>query len=226
MTTSAWFFSGIRRHPILLLLAAAAVAGAFACDAAVVEWIREAIPKATRAGVGSFISKTFDWLGQMILCGLVWVGGWARGSARVRRLALAMMLGSTVGGLAVNVLRLSVGRTRPNAKGVEQGWYGPVYEGKPTAFDRRFHGFPSAHVGTSAGMAAVAGFALGARGGAVWLFPFFVGFGRMLVGAHRVSDVVCAFLIAALAARWIWSVKWRSLARDWQLPPPGGGSPG
>nr|WP_321464040.1 phosphatase PAP2 family protein [uncultured Cohaesibacter sp.] len=98
-------------------------------------------------------------------------------------------------GLTNNILKILIGRARP--RHFEE--LGPLYF-NPPGFNSGFQSFPSGH-STTAGAMAVALTLLFPRlkwfwiGAALW-----IGFSRIVVGAHYPSDVVAGFSYGALFA--------------------------
>jgi len=95
-------------------------------------------------------------------------------------------------GLAGRVIKISTGRARPSLK-TEEVWKGP-------RFSSKFHAFPSGHVAASTAFFAVLCFANWRIGLACLPIPLVIGFSRMYVAAHYLSDVVFAALLGVLCA--------------------------
>ena len=134
---------------------------------------------------------------------------WA-GRKSLMRLFLAMVLASTMAGVAVNAVRFTTGRPRPNAH-VRDGFYGMKKDGQWIAWENKYKSFPSAHTATAAAFAGVALFA-GIRCG--WLIALFgplVGCARIYSGAHHFSDAVTATVLGLLFSCW----AWRFVERRW-----------
>lgn len=127
---------------------------------------------------------------------------------RSRRWSLPRVLTATFGaGLLADVVKLTVGRTRPNSfelsAGVAETFAGWVPSLRADdwmqTLDRQIQSFPSAHSATAAGLAVVlASFYPHAR----WLFALLAGLvmmQRVESGAHFVSDTLAG---AALGCAW------------------------
>ncbi len=153
-----------------------------------------------------FISDWGDWP-QLMAFGAVLVGlSFAFKSRSMRRAVLCMMLASTLAGILANMSRLTTGRTRPTAQHVDQGWYGPVYDGKLTIGKSKFNSFPSGHTATAVGFFGVLLFLrlpwslLG-----LLLLPI-IPAGRIFEEAHHISDVVVSTILALWVA---WFCLWK-----------------
>jgi membrane-associated phospholipid phosphatase len=75
---------------------------------------------------------------------------------------------------------------------------GPEWNGP--RLSERFHAFPSGHTAASTAFFAVLLFVNWRIGLACLPIPLLLGFSRMYVAAHYLSDVVCAAVIGALCA--------------------------
>src|SRR5207244_11024597 len=93
---------------------------------------------------------------------------------------------------AGRVIKNSTGRDRPSVK-TEEVWNGP-------RFSSKFHAFPSGHVAASTAFFAVLCFANWRIGLACLPIPLVIGFSRMYVAAHYLSDVVFAAVLGILCA--------------------------
>ncbi|MCX6968321.1 MAG: phosphatase PAP2 family protein [Verrucomicrobia bacterium] len=151
----------------------------------------------------SVLNTVGDWPSHTAF-GLVCAGvAWRARRKDLTRLFLAMVLASSMAGLAVNAVRFASGRSRPNTE-IQDGFYGLEKDGKWIVWENRYKSFPSAHTATAAAFAGVALFA-GIRGG--WLIALFgplVGCARIYSQAHHFSDVVTATLIGLLFSHWAW----------------------
>jgi len=108
-----------------------------------------------------------------------------------------MLLAMAIAGIAGHVIKRTVPRARPSVKS-ELRWGGP-------RFSTKYHAFPSGHVAASAAFFGVIIFARRRVGLACLPIPILIGFSRMYIGAHYLSDVVCAAVLgifcAAIVAR-------------------------
>ena len=134
-----------------------------------------------------YVSLLGDWPLHAAV-GLILLGfAWRRGSQEWTRIFLAMLLAMTLAGLTGTVIKRSVPRARPSVH-TETRWGGP-------RFSSRYHSFPSGHVGASTAFFGVLFFARRRIGLACLSIPILIGFSRMYIGAHYLSDVICAAVI-------------------------------
>jgi membrane-associated phospholipid phosphatase len=138
------------------------------------------------------VSRFGDWpehfgLG-LILAAFVW---W-RGYKKWTRIFLAMLIALAVAGLAGRVIKISTGRARPSVK-TEEVWNGP-------RFSSKYHAFPSGHVAASSAFFGVLLLANRRVGAVCFAIPIVIGFARMYVAAHYLSDVVCAAVLGIICA--------------------------
>jgi len=153
-----------------------------------------------------------DWPSHAVL-GLMLLGiAWRRHSKKWMRIFLSMLVVTAIAGVAGTVIKRSVPRARPSVKS-ELRWGGP-------RFSTKYHAFPSGHVGASAAFFGALIFARRRIGLACLPIPILIGFSRMYLGAHYLSDVVCAAVLGILCAALVWrfmlrdSTDYRSLIID------------
>lgn len=191
------------------IVGAILLAGAFALDGSVEVWARGASERSHRAG--TLISRYMDWPFVIGLCLLsaYLLGFFMRRSAPAR-VAFAVALAAGVAGLSATVIRTLTGRARPSTT-VPQGWYGFRHDGHWIIGQHAYASFPSGHTATVAGAA-----------GALWRFrrrwawigfiaTLTVGLGRILAGAHHLSDVTAAAILGFTVGYWIF--EWRERRR-------------
>ena len=190
-----WWF-GISAVAVFLVLAS------FYFDAAAQAWMVEH----QNAGVRTFmeaVSRVGDWPSHVAL-GLLLTGiAYWRGRKRWVRIFAAMLLACALAGLVNRVVKISTGRARPNVE-AEARWSG-------LNFRSSYHAFPSGHTAASTAFFATLAFASWRIGLGLLAIPLLIAFSRMYVGAHHLSDVVCAALLAALVA---YLVARRMLPKD------------
>jgi Membrane-associated phospholipid phosphatase len=94
--------------------------------------------------------------------------------------------------VAGTVIKRTVPRARPSVH-TDTRWGGP-------RFSSKYHSFPSGHVGASTAFFGVLIIARRRAGLACLPIPILIGFSRMYIGAHYLSDVVCAAVLGTLCA--------------------------
>jgi undecaprenyl-diphosphatase len=179
-----------------IAIAAIAIGAAFYLDDTVWHFIMQHQSRAVRSFMHN-VSRFGDWPSHVAL-GLLFLGiAWSRGSEKWTRIFLSMLLAMVIAGIAGHVIKRTVPRARPSVKS-ELRWGGP-------RFSTKYHAFPSGHVAASTAFFGVLIFARRRVGLACLPIPILIGFSRMYIGAHYLSDVVCAAVLgifcAAIVAR-------------------------
>lgn len=139
-----------------------------------------------------YVSLLGDWPLHAAV-GLVLLGvAWRRGSEEWTRILLAMLLALMLAGVAGTVIKRTVPRARPSVH-AETGWGGP-------RFSTKYHSFPSGHVGASTAFFGV--LIIARRRVGLWCLPIpiLIGISRMYLGAHHLSDVICAAVLGTFCA--------------------------
>jgi undecaprenyl-diphosphatase len=197
-----------RRRTLLILgILLALTALSFLADDAVVALTRHQQQKAV-AHWAQRISALGDWPILMAI-GAVGLGvaAWRR-HRRFTRLIGLMLIASTVAGVSADVIRAATGRARPDAKRAA-GWYGPQLK-NGWRFGHDLSSFPSAH--TAAAMAFFAPLLFGAarRAGMkpstqalAALAPVAVGWSRIYLSVHHLSDVFAGATLGLACAGWV-----------------------
>ena len=174
-----------------IAIAAIAIAVSFHFDDSVREFMIEHQNPATRNFM-RYVSLLGDWPSHAAV-GLVLLGlAWRRGSQKWTRIFLAMLLAMMLAGVAGTVIKRTVPRARPSVH-AETRWGGPHFSSK-------YHSFPSGHVGASIAFFGVLLIARRRIGLACLPIPILIGVSRMYIGAHYLSDVLCAAVLGTLCA--------------------------
>ena len=201
---------GIERWPLVLIAAAAIVIwAAFQFDDSTIKWASSHQEWSMRRFAGS-LSHYGDW--PFLMAGalpLAWMFH-RYGRRRWARLVCIMMVSSSISGTVVNAVRLSTGRTRPNAK-APSGWYGLWHEGRWLVGSNKFNSFPSGHTATAVGFVVPLLLAAPRLGIPALLLAFMIAGSRLYLGVHHLSDVTAAAVVAA----WV-GVE---TSRRWPAPP-------
>ena len=174
-----------------IVIAGSAVGAAFYFDETVLTFLRQH----QNRGMYNFmrnVSRFGDWPSHVAV-GLLLLGtAWIRGSRKWARVFLAMLVAMALAGVAGHVIKRTIPRPRPSVH-TEIRWGGP-------RFSTKYHSFPSGHVGASTAFFGVLLFARRRIGLVCFSIPILIGFSRMYIGAHYLSDVVCAAVLGFLCA--------------------------
>jgi membrane-associated phospholipid phosphatase len=174
-----------------IVIAALTIVAAFHFD----DTVGDFIAQHQNSGLRNFmrnVSLFGDWPSHVVL-GLLLLGiAWGRRSEKWMRIFSSMLLAMAIAGVAGTVIKRTVPRARPSVKS-ELRWGGP-------RFSTKYHAFPSGHVAASTAFFGVLIFARRRVGLACLPIPILIGFSRMYIGAHYLSDVVCAAVLGILCA--------------------------
>jgi undecaprenyl-diphosphatase len=176
---------------VAIVIAVLAVAAAFYFDDAVRDFIARHQIKSLRKTM-EIVSKIGDWPSHFVV-GLIGLGiAWQRGNKTWMRIFLSMLIALSVAGLVGRGIKIAAGRARPSVS-TQDVW-------EQHRFSSKYHAFPSGHVAASTAFFGVLIFAR-RRVGLAWLpIPIVIGFSRIYVGAHYLSDVICAAVLGILSA--------------------------
>jgi len=179
-------FRVIREKRGLILVFALAVAVVavvtFPRDVKVHHWLTDQRIESVRM-FAQYVSKWGDYTtGTMILVGALWVAGAVFKRRTWRTAAIACLLAASFAGLLINPARSVFGRPRPNTE-VQDGFTGPN-------LSKKYHSFPSGHSGTSFGTAVALAVAAPAIGIPAVAGAALVGWSRMYVREHYLTDVI------------------------------------
>ncbi len=129
-----------------------------------------------------------------LVLGLLLLGiAWQRHSKKWMLIFLSMLVAMSIAGVAGIVIKRTIPRARPSVK-TELRWGGP-------RFSTKYQAFPSGHVVASTAFFGVLVFARRRVGLACLPIPILIGLSRMYLGAHYLSDVVCAAAVWRFVAR-------------------------
>ena len=184
-------YSAVFYWLIGIAIAATAIAVSFHLDDSVRDFIMQHQSPAMRNFM-RYVSLFGDWPSHAA-AGLVLLGiAWRRGSQKWTRIFVAMLLAMMLAGVVGTVIKRTVPRPRPSVQ-TETRWGGP-------RFSSKYHSFPSGHVAASTAFFGVLLIARRRVGLACLPVPILIGFSRMYIGAHYLSDVVCAAILGTLCA--------------------------
>jgi membrane-associated phospholipid phosphatase len=179
-----------------IAIAAIAIALGFYFDNSVRDFMAQRQNRSLRNFM-LYVSIYGDWPSHVAI-GLIGLAiGWIRDSKKWIRIFLAMLIAMSVAGVGGNVIKRTFPRARPSVQ-AQMHWGGP-------RFSSKYHSFPSGHVGASTAFFCTLFLARRRIGLACLAIPILIGFSRMYIGAHYLSDVICAavlgFLCALIVAR-------------------------
>ena len=184
-------YSAVFYWLIGIIIAGIAIAVSFHFDDSVREFMMQYQNPPMRNFM-RYVSLFGDWpshaAGGLLLLGLAW----RRGSEEWTRIFLAMLLAMMLAGVTGTVIKRTVPRARPSVH-TDVHWGGP-------RFTSKYHSFPSGHVGASTAFFGVLLIARRRVGLACLPIPILIGVSRMYIGAHYLSDVVCAAVLGTLCA--------------------------
>ena len=186
----------MKRHAVFywligIAIAATAIAVSFHFDNSVREFMAQHQSHAMRDFM-RYVSLFGDWPSHIAL-GLILLGiAWIRDSKKWMRIFLAMLVAMSIAGVTGHVIKRTIPRPRPSVK-TEIHWGG-------SRFSSKYHSFPSGHVGASTAFFCTLFLANRRIGLACLPIPILIAFSRMYIGAHYLSDVVCAAILGPLCA--------------------------
>ena len=193
----------MKRAPVIywligIVIVAVIIAAAFYFDGAVRGFVVQHQNR-TLHQIVLYVSRFGDWLEHFAI-GVVLLGiAWWRKSQKWKRIVLAMLIALAVAGLLGRVIKITTGRARPSVK-AEQLWTGPRLAGA------KYQSFPSGHVIASSAFFVVLFLANRRVGAACLSVPSLIGFARIYLDAHWLSDVVCAAVLGILCALLVWRI--------------------
>jgi undecaprenyl-diphosphatase len=183
---------------LLVLGAGLLVVASFYLDGAVQAWIAQHQDDGVRKFMRG-VSQCGDWPGHITLGLVLLVLAYWRRSKKWMRIFAAMILACALAGAGARVVKIAAGRARPSVE-TETAWKGP-------SLSARYNAFPSGHTAASTAFFATLALACWRIGVPFLVLPLLIAFSRMYVGAHFLSDVICASLIGLLlayvVARWL-----------------------
>lgn len=139
-----------------------------------------------------YVSLFGDWPLHAAV-GLTLLGfAWLRGSQQWTRIFVGMLLAMLLAGVVGTAIKRTVPRPRPSVH-AEARWGGPHFSSK-------YHSFPSGHVGASTAFFGVLLLARRRIGLACLPIPILIALSRMYLGAHYLSDIVCAAVLGTFCA--------------------------
>jgi len=169
-----------------IAIAALAIALGFYFDDTVRDFMAEHQTPALRSFM-RYVSLFGDWPLHTALGLLLLAIAWIRDSKKWTRIFLAMLIAMSLAGVTGNVIKRTIPRPRPSVH-TDMRWGGP-------RFSSKYHSFPSGHVDASTAFFCTLFLANRRIGLACFPIPILIGLSRMYLGAHYLSDVVCAAVL-------------------------------
>ena len=174
-----------------IAVAALAIALGFYFDDTVRDFMAEHQTPALRSFM-RYVSLFGDWPSHVALGLLFLAIAWIRDSKRWTRIFLAMLIAMSLAGVTGYVVKRTIPRPRPSVH-TDMRWGGP-------RFSSKYHSFPSGHVDASTAFFCSLFLANRRIGLACFPIPILIGLSRMYLGAHYLSDVVCAAVLGIFCA--------------------------
>jgi membrane-associated phospholipid phosphatase len=174
-----------------IVIAVAAIVAGFYFDDVVWQFVQEHQSRAMRNFMRK-VSLFGDWPEHVAL-GLALAGvAWWRGNRKWTRIFLSMLIALALAGVIGHGMKIVTARARPSVK-VEDLL-------QPSRLSSKFHSFPSGHAAASTAFFGVLFFTRRRIGLACIPIPILIGFSRIYIGAHHLSDVVCGAALGILCA--------------------------
>ena len=172
-----------------IVITAVTIAAAFYFDDVVRNFVAQHQNRVARNFMRN-ISRFGDWPEHMAV-GLILAGiAWWRGNKKWTRIFLSMLIALAIAGVVGRGIQIATGRARPSVR-TEEVW---------NRFSAKYHAFPSGHVTASMAFFGVLFFANRRVAVACLPIPILIGFSRIYIGAHYLSDVVCGVILGILSA--------------------------
>jgi len=174
-----------------IVIAPIAIAASFHFDDSVRDFMAQHQSRAMRNFM-RYVSLFGDWPGHTALGLILLAIAWIRGSKNWTRIFLSMLIAMSIAGLAGSVIKRAIPRPRPSVHS-ELRWGGQRSSSK-------YQAFPSGHVLASMAFFSALFFTKRRIALACLPIPILIAFSRMYLGAHYLSDVVCAAVLGILCA--------------------------
>ena len=172
-----------------IMIATVAIATAFHFDTAVSDFMAQHRNRVVYNFMYN-VSRLGDWPEHFAL-GLILAGvAWWRGNKKWTRIFLSMLIALAIAGVVGRGIEIATGRARPSVR-TEEVW---------NRFSSKYHAFPSGHVTASMAFFGVLFFANRRVAVACLPIPILIGFSRIYLRAHYLSDVVCGVILGILSA--------------------------
>ena len=191
-----------------IAIAALAIALGFYFDDTVRDFMAEHQTTALRSFM-RYVSLFGDWPLHVAFGLLLLAIAWIRDSKKWTRIFLAMLIAMSLAGVTGEVIKRTIPRPRPSVH-TDMRWGGP-------RFSSKYHSFPSGHVDASTAFFCTLFLANRRIGLACFPIPILIGLSRMYLGAHYLSDVVCAVVLGILCALFVAHFLFRQIDNQQSL---------
>ncbi len=172
-----------------IMIATVAIAAAFHFDIAVSDFIAHHRNRVVYNFMVN-VSRFGDWP-EHFAAGLILAGvAWWRGNKKWTRIFLSMLIALAIAGVVGRGIQIGTGRARPSVRTEEVS----------NRFSSKYNAFPSGHVAASMAFFCVLFLANRRAGLACLPIIILIGFSRLYLAAHYLSDVVCAAILGILCA--------------------------
>src|SRR5438876_4550664 len=185
------------------MIATVAIATAFHFDTAVSDFMAHHRNRATHHFMLN-VSRFGDWPEHFALALILAGVAWWRGNKKWTRIFLSMLIALAIAGVIGRGIQIATARARPSVR-TEEVW---------NRFSAKYHAFPSGHVAASMAFFGVLFFVDRRVAVACLPIPILIGFSRIYIGAHYLSDVVCATILGILSAASVWHVFLRQIGNQ------------
>jgi membrane-associated phospholipid phosphatase len=175
----------------------------FLCDQIVIQWVK-AHDWQSLKDIARFLSWWGDWPELMLFGGIGLGLAWLARSRVVCKILLCMMLAATISGVVVGSVRLLTGRARPNNREATQQWNG-LWRGREfLLFKNGYHSFPSGHTAAAFAFFGILFFANRRHRPWALLAAAGIGWSRIYLNVHHLSDVMVGALVGLTTAFLVW----------------------
>jgi len=172
-----------------IVIAAVTITAAFYFDDVVRNFVAQHQNRMARNFMRN-VSRFGDWPEHFALGLILASVAWRRGNKKWTRIFLSMLIALAIAGVVGRGIEIATGRARPSVR-TEEVW---------NRFSSKYHAFPSGHVTASMAFFGVLFFANRRVAVACLPIPILIGFSRIYLGAHYLSDVVCGVILGILSA--------------------------
>jgi membrane-associated phospholipid phosphatase len=152
-----------------------------------------------------FLSAYGDWPQLMVFAAIGLGFALLVRNRTLTQLLVCMMVSSSIAGALVNTVRLTSGRARPNYTEATQEWNGLWHGGQFLLFNNKYHAFPSGHSAAASAFFGVPLFARRTYGRWTFLIAIAIGWSRVYLNVHHLSDVLVGMLVGTLTAYFVWA---------------------